>query len=382
MNNKFVILKEILEKHFIVSKKSNEKSSEIIIKCPYCGDKSDDVHKLTGHYHMYINTETGQFHCFLCNRSGMLPKLVHDFRTNFSLEDVIALSNIYGLYSSNTIISQSSSILNIETLHYNENFHKYLNVIYNKYNDIKNIESIKLLKYRISISERNNDDYLKYILDSKIIFPVKKIKFNEVDISKYVNKSMYFVMNHNNTFMIPFRPSFNGVQLYLPIHENIPKYIIYKIDKDINDYIYIGNNDNPSSIYIVEGIFDALKLYNILDRDTSVGIVVLTGKVKMGNVIPFLQSLNINAFNVDYYVGLDSDVPYDEYVNLIKEFKSYYSFDYSRINILVWDMSSHVKDLGDIISVEQYNKVIKIIPYPIYSLKKIYDSMFKREEVI
>jgi len=378
MSENFKILKEILEKHFTVSKKSNERSSEIIIKCPYCGDKTDDLHRLTGHYHMYINAETGQFHCFLCNASGSVNKLVRDFKSSFDVSDLITLSSIYSFPSDN-IISQSSTITTPENYKKNYDFENYIKNVLFKFSNMSDKNITNFLLNRISISGHDNLQYLKYLTDNKVIFALKKIKFTEKYMYRNVNKSIYSIIQNNNTFAIPENPYFNGIQLYLPIHTNLPKYINFKIDKDVNTYNYIGNYHNPKQIYIVEGIFDALKLYNILSMNKDVGIVVLAGKTKVNNVITFLSSLKININFVTYYFGLDSDVEYDEYLGLIKQFKQDYSIDFTKINVLVWNTSYNVKDLGEIVSVDQYNDVIKIVPYYIYSLKKIYDAVFKEE---
>ncbi|MGC8694768.1 MAG: hypothetical protein ACP5RI_04095, partial [Candidatus Micrarchaeia archaeon] len=91
---KFLFLKNILSP-LTVSEKSNE--NEIIIKCPYCGDKNDQKHRLTGHYHLYINVDTGLFHCFLCGAEGNLKKLIFDHKDKLNLkpEDFVLLSKYY-----------------------------------------------------------------------------------------------------------------------------------------------------------------------------------------------------------------------------------------------------------------------------------------------
>ena len=92
--SKYQVLKDVLSKKFMVSQKSNEE--EIIIKCPYCGDKSDDYHIKTGHFHLYINVNTGAYHCFLCGKKGHdINQFINENRSKFTNEDILLLSKEY-----------------------------------------------------------------------------------------------------------------------------------------------------------------------------------------------------------------------------------------------------------------------------------------------
>jgi len=53
--------------------------SELIFKCPFCGDK-------TSHHHLYVNQEKGVFYCQLCGAKGTIKYLVQKFpNLDFSL---------------------------------------------------------------------------------------------------------------------------------------------------------------------------------------------------------------------------------------------------------------------------------------------------------
>ncbi len=48
--------------------------TEIILSCPYCGDKAGSHHK-----HLHANEEKGLYFCQLCERGGLLVKLIKDY---------------------------------------------------------------------------------------------------------------------------------------------------------------------------------------------------------------------------------------------------------------------------------------------------------------
>lgn len=48
--------------------------NEIVISCPYCGDKKGRYH----HKHLYINIHNGKFICFLCGKGGAFAQLTKD----------------------------------------------------------------------------------------------------------------------------------------------------------------------------------------------------------------------------------------------------------------------------------------------------------------
>ena len=365
MENKYRVLKDILSKTFIVSKKSNEQKSELLIKCPYCGDKTDSYHVSTGHFHMYINAETSEFHCFLCNTSGNIFKLLRDFKQNFTTEDY---AKLIMLYSSITNENQTKTYHHVEI---NNKFKKFIDKLY-EYAPISNTDNLSFLLKRISIKERDNMKFLNYLLTNKIIFPMSFIKFKESGFDK-IDNSAAKLISENNNYIIPIKPLYNGIQIYFPNNNKLPKYMSFKLDADSQFwYNYIGNKINPDSIYIVEGIFDALKLYNILDMNPSVGIVILHGKTNVNNLLVFLKEIGINIYNVKFYFGLDSDLEYDEYLNYIKAFKRNFEIDPMSINILYWMDNHKSKDLGEIKSIEQFTNEISVVQYQAFALKNLY----------
>jgi len=365
VENKYRVLKDILSKTFIVSKKSNEQKSELLIKCPYCGDKTDSYHVSTGHFHMYINAETSEFHCFLCNTSGNIFKLLRDFKQNFTTEDY---AKLIMLYSSITNENQTKTYHHVEI---NNKFKKFIDKLY-EYAPISNTDNLSFLLKRISIKERDNMKFLNYLLTNKIIFPMSFIKFKESGFDK-IDNSAAKLISENNNYIIPIKPLYNGIQIYFPNNNKLPKYMSFKLDADSQFwYNYIGNKINPDSIYIVEGIFDALKLYNILDMNPSVGIVILHGKTNVNNLLVFLKEIGINIYNVKFYFGLDSDLEYDEYLNYIKAFKRNFEIDPMSINILYWMDNHKSKDLGEIKSIEQFTNEISVVQYQAFALKNLY----------
>ena len=66
-------IKQYLDELGIEYSEAGEKNvteGHVIIKCPFC---DEDPSK-----HMGINFSSGLFHCWVCDESGNLPKLIHE----------------------------------------------------------------------------------------------------------------------------------------------------------------------------------------------------------------------------------------------------------------------------------------------------------------
>ena len=352
MKDKLILLKDILSP-LTISQKSNDR--ELIVKCPYCGDKNDSRHEITGHYHMYISVEKGLFHCFLCGHSGNIKQLITDNKDklNLSNENIKELSRYYIFPS----LHKSIPIRNLATV----------NLDIKEYIEKLNIDNngLQHLYDRIKIKEKDNKQFLYHIVNSRIIIPSN---------STYIpfKPKMEYILR-NSHYVIPLG-FYSGIQLYLP--HNDPKYILLSVNKDIPTYIYFGNTVNPSKIYIVEGIFDGLKLYNILNMDPNIMILVLTGKTKTKSIIYIIKSLKIkNYSNIEYIFALDSDLNEQEYIRLVNIFKnSYYSTHY-KISILKWKDKQY-KDIGEITSEDEFNNKLIKVDFKLFVLKRIYDKIF------
>ncbi|MEM3453217.1 MAG: hypothetical protein QW835_06300 [Candidatus Hadarchaeum sp.] len=71
---------------------------EIMIFCPYCGDahrKPDPKHG-----HLYISMDVPVFHCFRCNTSGHLNRLLSDTDSEIRIEDGVRQFKVSNLFCS------------------------------------------------------------------------------------------------------------------------------------------------------------------------------------------------------------------------------------------------------------------------------------------
>ena len=356
LHQKYEILKNILSKNFVVSQKSNEK--EILIKCPYCNDKNDEYHMKTGHFHMYINVDNGSYHCFLCNKSGHdIKQFIRENKSKFSTEDIIILSKLYYFDTSSNKNYVTTIIKN------DNNIKQYIDYFYNEF---KTKQGLDYLYKRIYIKENDNKEYLTFLIKNKIIFPFLVTK--KVKECKKIKESFNTIIYKNNFgYMIPFT-FYSGFQLHYPNNQN--RYIIYskKDEKTINILVLKGTSNN---VYITEGVFDGLKLWNILDRKDTV--IITFGKTNVSSILLAIKNLQYNYQTMIYYFAFDNDIEYSEYLKLIKRFKQGYNLD---IKVLLFT-TNKIKDIGEMKSKNQFNKNVKIIDYNIFAIKNIYNVIRK-----
>ncbi|MEM4065518.1 MAG: hypothetical protein QXV17_01475 [Candidatus Micrarchaeaceae archaeon] len=350
--NKSEELQKILEP-LHVSYKSNNK--EVIIKCPYCGDKTDEHHVSTGHFHMYINVETGQFHCFLCGASGPLKKLIIDQQhlLNITADQMqfLAVNYIFTSDVKPTILPTN--------IKFHQEIKEQLELLPS--NDML----IKHIYDRLVLDDGNNDKLLNYIIKEHVIIYPMPLGKNQM-INNISPKYPYYII-----------PMFlyGGIQYYSP--NSKPKYLIVKIDDNIPGVILLGNMYTPTIVYLVEGIWDGIKLYNILNMDNHSLIIVLTGKSKVNLIIQVLKILNLDYHKLTYIFGLDSDVPREEYLYLLNKFRNTIYNDYIDNNIFlyVWKNLKY-KDIGEVPSIAEFYNNTQLVDFLAYQLKPVYDKLF------
>jgi len=359
--DKHEILKNILSKNFIVSQRSNEK--EILIKCPYCGDKNDDHHIKTGHFHMYINIDNGSYHCFLCNKSGHnIQQFIKENKNKFTNRDIIILSKLYYF---NNLDYNKDKIYIINKLEDNKDIKNYINYFYNTFLTNKGLE---YLYKRIYIKENDNKEYLQYLIQNKIIFPFfinKKVK-----MCKKVKESFIKIIKYNkHGYLIPFTLNI-GFQLHFK--NNNLRYITFSDKNKLLSNMLLLKNDKSNNLYIVEGIFDGLKLWNILNKKDNV--LITFGKSNISSIILLLKYIQFDYRYLNFIFAFDNDINYNEYLKIIKRFKYGYSFNNIKILKII---NKDIKDIGEIISKEQFYSNTEIIDYNIFSIKNIYTAINK-----
>lgn len=238
----------ILENFLGDHRKHSEHKSQISFDCPEC---DNDEHK----GNLEVNYLKGVFKCWACkdinNMHGSIFKLIKKYGSKSDLQTYILLQP--NEYSKDKVIDNRVLIIP---------------------------EGLTL------ISEANNDYRVNNIKKY-----LEKRKISDKIINKY---RLYFTTSG------PFRnrvivPSFNhegNIEYYVTraIYDNIkPKYVNADLDKDL--IVFFEEHINwDSTIYIVEGVFDAMvipnsipilgkyisdKLFNLLQEKSKGGIVII-----------------------------------------------------------------------------------------------------------
>ena len=218
-----------------------ETDKNFLIKCPYCGD-----HRLKskwGHNYVSKNEAIPTYHCWLCNESGPITKLLFDL-TGSKSKELIDIQNFDNIRKTKQVVKKVSKVkhfelpeLDIEKYPHKTNYmrtrtfgkldvSKIPNLIFD-FEQFLNINSIdaatdlKLSKWELDLLQHNF-----------VIF-----------LSKH--HTLLYARNVSKETKIPFR--------------KIP---VQKSDTDMLDYyeVDLGHPDN-NTIILAEGNFDILGCY-------------------------------------------------------------------------------------------------------------------------
>lgn len=254
---------------------------ELIIRCPYCGDSEDERKS-----HLYINIDDDQnvfpFHCFRCETSGSIYKLLKDL-------NLLNSEIIIDLYiNKNTI---KSKYINKKELTFEKLPDKYDN------------KKLNYIKERLNIPfDEDIPEYIK-----------KHIITDFTNVCENI-LSMYTIDMLNNNY-VGFR-TFNKRKLVcrkINNDDKLNKYFNVMINNVNNDYFITSETDinvfRQGRIILGEGIFTALsgymKLKNKLNLNNSI--------IVAGNGKSYFKSYNFAVYTFgipdwDLYVLADSDV--------------------------------------------------------------------------
>ena len=240
----------ILQKIFLNDVKGIYHSEQLQINCPKCQEK-DELDNPDGKYNLEINTAKRVFHCWRCDNpkfSGSLGRLIKIFGDDAD----------YELYKSFA----------------GENFN------YSNSDDEKNFGFVSLPKEFISFSDidDSNSDHMKaymyLVLDRKI----------PIDIAKKYRMGFCIAGKYEKRIIIPSYDSKGDLNYFVArSYVNArPPYMNPHIDK--NEIIFNEGNINWDSIvFLVEGVFEMLSLYNsipLLGKELSKSLFYLLKKKK------------------------------------------------------------------------------------------------------
>ncbi len=283
------IIIENLKNQSIYYKETN---SQLVIKCPFCGDSEK-----TNHVHLYINKEISKtfgysYHCFKCDESGSLLKLLSHL-------------NILHILDKDSLIEISKK--------YNEqnNFDTYSHYYFNNkvvYNNPK-------LEYVKSRLKNINKVLLNLLVTDFSNIPDRF--FNNAFQKDILQKNYIGFLTMNKNKIICRRINNN---------QNFQRYFVLKLN-DVEDFfVYVEDLNNlkllqKNKIIFGEGIFTVLNGYRQLkDKfnfdETSI-LVAGLGK-------NYIQAINFIFYNFgvpdwDIFILADQDVDYKKIISLFQK---------------------------------------------------------------
>ncbi len=347
-----------MKKHLIFVK---ELETEYIFRCPICGDSQK---RLTGHGHFYINKENGMFYCHRCNATGNIYSYLLKYE-NLDIKDKkMVLQQI--LNTNNSVITHTNKTLEyfddytiLKDIFLNTNVNQYLTdkhifQIYNKYIDkrlkgvdvefIKKELLFKLIYPFYSVTPVYYPSYMPALLLNRIYFKHYNYIFSARQIDG-IKDSANKTYSSKYIFMKP------------KIINSIYPFVMY-------DKLPIHN------IYLVEGVFDVIKLYYFLSFEEENYIVMTTNGKRIGNILQSFIYDIVSQYKVNKIVWIpDIDVEREIIMNSIEPLKSIFR---SRLNTYIpiyIGQTQQYKDIGDmdnitcLKSVDLYKyETFKLIP--------------------
>lgn len=331
--------------------KTTVNKSETIVRCPYCGDSLNNAKDA----HFYINNYAPfKFYCQKCNVTGLFSDSVLIHMGLFNAELSSKLSKCIVDYKINL------------NKRYGSTFESYfsdkknLDILPNQYN-AKEIRKIDYINGRLGIDISSNNDIEKY----KIILnltdflnnngvPYKNNKTPEelrkIDVidDHYVG----FLLTDKN--MIVFRNINSGEE------ERYCNFKVYNETYNISKKFYVISNDidlssNVFNLYLTEGIFDIIGVYNhIYNQQMKSNDIFIGCKGKSYNfVINSLKDIGILNCNINIYS--DSDVNVKWFQDKLMRFNTI-----ARLNGINLYYNNVSKDFGVPKNNIEVRKVIKL----------------------
>lgn len=294
--------------------KWNGDSSELITKCPFCGDnnKSDD-----GHLYISINygkNEPMLYHCFKCNVGGIITADIAEYFVNDE-EIVSSISKMNGGKRYNIKISSHGK-----------------NYIWKMPEpDIEYKYKIQYVNNRLGLKiDKDFYDRSKMILDFK--------KFLQINCINTTIKKYFLDMLQKK--FVGFLSS-KGTHVWFRniIDEEIRwfKYPLVKSTTSKNFYSVSNTVDilspAPINLNLSEGIFDCLSIWKNLHHDAKNDINIAVGSTDYSGIIEYLISLGFIGSNVNLNIYSDNDKNSTTSLQYHKKVLNKYKVIFGEINI-------------------------------------------------
>ena len=304
MDDTSVPVLKILKRNFPELKRTG---NEYVIRCRFCGDSRN---KSSAHFYINIGNENSVplFHCFKCERSGILsPAVLRELigDSNITREDIMDLTEISKSISSkvnlsrvrsgyNKLIRNTTWVLPTDNVSFLKEKLEYIN---------------SRLDLKLSVQEAQN---------LKIIFSIK----NLLTANNLSPNRGQRVIDELDKYFIGFLSIDNGFLTMRNINDTDgflkdSRYINYSLynEKDTNHlrYYCIPTKINklskePVQIHIAEGCFDILSIYyNLRNKNDINNIYICSNGKGYYNVAKVLIE-KFGLYNIILNMYPDNDV--------------------------------------------------------------------------
>jgi len=317
----------------------NTAKTEVIVRCPYCGDSQE-----ASHAHMYIATVPPyQFYCQRCNTKGYFgAKNLNDLSLDNSELGLMLDKSIKKTVKNTTKTGKSVfEFLNKkrDLLTFNENSPRFL-------------RKIDYLEERFGRSiDVNNLTDLKVVFDIIKFFQVNKCKNLLEFYSEYDNRIEFLKrMDKNSIGFLSADTNYMNIRHIKPFafkaNDTPRRYYMENLNKPVeigNKVYYIGNQLDILSptltVKMTEGIFDIASVFmNMNDgiKDPSTIYVAANGKTFN---LPIMNLRRMGFLSINLEIYSDGDVSLDKYKHSLN-----YDF-FEKIHIF-YNVYNDEKDFG------------------------------------
>jgi hypothetical protein len=282
-------IQQIVDHLHSISKLYKDQAGEIVIHCPFCDDASRK--NALSHGHCYLSKTHPVFHCFRCDSSGTLLRLL--IETGFDDSEILSYLN--------------QSLSYKFTKNYYQQSKKRVIKLNQIYNDIikQNIE------FQLN-NEKQFEVYKQYL----------KSRLGDVDFSKFLITPDLF----HNKLCCNFINSDN-ILVVQRIIDNTDQFR-YHLNKQSNGLYYFQekNFEIFNRIVLAEGPFDIIPLYLYNYNFKDCFFMSISGK-KYISVLEnlLIQDLLIGNFQINLI--FDKDVDYKKYMYRSKSIVTLYNSD-------------------------------------------------------
>lgn len=306
MDFKNILIDELLKRQY---SRMNSNKSELMMRCPFCGDSIKHANST----HLYIkmpesDKEPFLYYCQRCKSSGIIDK---DFFRALKIKDSSLLIDV---------ISYNKKATKNKPKYSKSMSKRYLfipNVI--KRNKL-NVYKLNYINQRLGINLTFNDlERYKIILNLYDLLDINNIQTLSCKekMSDTLDKNFIGFVSFDNNYIIMrnlSKTNMKEMRYYnyniFNMHENSKRFYVIPTEFDLLN--------SEVNIVLTEGVFDILSVYfNIKKKENKNTIYAAVGGVGYEDVIRQLVRYS-GCLNFSLEIYGDSDQPLRFYQNIIK----------------------------------------------------------------